>query len=329
MTFNLITKKLQKMKKLILILTFIPFFSIAQNTKTDKVLNQVNSVTEVAGNVIGIFKKKKNKPDNNSETKIDNIKSTNHNSDRIFSINTKPIDIIASVYKCTNKNFDEYTKRCVWKPTAAEISELRQSSKDDYNDWLNDPKLMLAAEARDSVLTFKQNGIDNIVITTTLSSYSLGDKTAAPGWSHIGGFLQFQTTDGKQMKLLSNKMVLPEMGSVGDTEILKIDEENIFYSVVSWEGGTASHDMQQQNIYSLNGDFLLSYITQFVSAGQQQESYEMKIDEANKLIKIVEPKIITDKKGKVIKETYKTITTYQYGNGTITEIKQPVATKKK
>lgn len=303
----------------------IPFLGFGQN-KTEKVATQVGAAAVVTAGVIGLFKKKKDK-NNTTEMQNPTKSKTSANSDDIFSVNAKPEDIVASVYKCTNKNFDEYTKRCVWKPTATEINELRQNSKDDYNDWLNDPKLMLAAEVRDSVLTFKQNGIDNVVITTTLSSYSLDDKTSAPGWSHIGGFLQFQTTDGKKMKLLKNKMVLPEIGSVGDAEILKIDAENIFYSVVSWEGGTAAHDMQQQNIYSLDGDFLLSYITQFVSAGQQQESYEMKIDETNKLIKIVEPKIIADKKGKVIKETYKTITTYQYGNGTITEMK--ISTPKK
>ena len=76
----------------------------------------------------------------------------------------------------------------------------------------------------------------------------------------------------------------------------------------------------------MDGKFLLSYVLEAMGNATQHPN-EIKIDEANKLIKIVEPRVITDKKGKVIKETYKTIETYQYGNGTITEIKQPAVKK--
>ena len=315
------------MKKLIIVLICIPFLCFSQSTKTDKVLNDVNTATTVIGNVINIFKKDKNK-DKSEPPKTNNENSASSASDGTFSVNAKPEDIVSRVYKCTYKNFDEYTRRCVWKPTAIEINKLKQNSQDEYNDWLSDPKLMFAAEVADSALTFKQNGIDNIVVATTISSYSSGDKNASPGWANMEGFIRFQTTDRRQMKILNNSLISIEMGSVGGAEILKLDEDNVFYSIFSWEGGTASHDLQQQSIYSLNGDFLLSYITNFMSAGQLQESNEMKIDEVNKLIKIVEPRITTDKKGKVKKTTYKTVQTYQYGNGTIREIKQPTTVKK-
>lgn len=319
------------MKKLILILAFIPFTSIAQNTKTDKVLNQVNSVTEVAGNVIGIFKKNKNKDntDNKTDTKSNNKNTTNTVSAGTFPVNTKPEDILSSVYKCTYKNFDEYTKRCVWKPTATEINNLKQNNQDEYNDWLSDPKLMFATEVSDSTLTFKQDGIDNIVIATSSDSYSSDDKNISFGGGGFNvGFVRFQTTDGKTMKLVSNDNIIPLNGWFSGAEVLKIDEDNIFYNVSTGEGGTAHHSVSYENIYSLDGKLLLTYIKESYQSGEFQGYSEMKIDETNKLIKIVEPHITTDKKGKVIKETYKTIETYKYGNGTITEIKQPAATAK-
>lgn len=318
---------ISKMKKSILIVILIPFLCFSQNTNTDKVVNQINSATDIANSVIGLFKKNKN-VDKKSDKKTNNKNSATITSDGTFSVNAKPEDIVANIYKCTYKNFDEYTKRCVWKPTSTEINKLRQNSQDDYNDWLSDPKLMFVAEVSDSTLTFKQNGIDNVVITTTLSTYSLDDKNTPPGWANMGGFIRFQTTDGKRMKFVSNEIVLTEMNFGGGVDILKLDEENIFYKVISWEGGTAAYSVTQENIYSLDGKFLLSYVLEAMGNATQHPN-EIKIDEANKLIKIVEPRVITDKKGKVIKETYKTIETYQYGNGTITEIKQPVATKKK
>ena len=311
------------MKKLVLLI-LIPVFSFSQNPKTEKVLNDLNTAATVVGNVLNIFKKDKNKTDNKTPNKTTAIS----NSDGKFSVNAKPEDIVASVYKCTYKKLED-DNYCVWKPTATEINKLKQSNQD--NDWLNlnDPKIMFATVVADALLTFKQNGIDNIVIATNLNSYSTDDKNVfIGGAADIVGFVRFQTTDGKRMKLASNNMVLTEMRAFGtESSILKLDENNIFYSVPSFEGGFASYSKSLNEIYSLDGKFMLSYVTAFISGGKEQESNEMQIDQANKLIKIVEPHVTTDKKGKVIKTTYKTVATYQYGNGTITEIKQPAVKK--
>ena len=79
------------MKKSILIVILIPFLCFSQNTNTDKVVNQINSATDIANSVIGLFKKKnKDNADNKTDTKSDNKTSASSASDGTFSVNAKP-----------------------------------------------------------------------------------------------------------------------------------------------------------------------------------------------------------------------------------------------
>ena len=90
------------MKKSILIVILIPFLCFSQNTNTDKVVNQINSATDIANSVIGLFKKNKN-VDKKSDKKTNNKNSAAITSDGTFSFNAKPEDIVAKLYKCTYK----------------------------------------------------------------------------------------------------------------------------------------------------------------------------------------------------------------------------------
>ncbi|WP_374330360.1 WG repeat-containing protein [Soonwooa sp.] len=64
------------MKKIILSSAFFPLLCFSQNPKTDKVINQVGSAAEVAGNVIGLFKKNKNITAENSGNKTSENKAS-------------------------------------------------------------------------------------------------------------------------------------------------------------------------------------------------------------------------------------------------------------
>ncbi len=105
------------MKKFIFISLLIPILSFSQNTKTDKVLNQVNSVSEVAGNVIGLFKKKKDKTNTTESQNTASNKTSSENP------NAKAIDfyelltkIIPDTGKPANINtLDKSSKFVKWR----------------------------------------------------------------------------------------------------------------------------------------------------------------------------------------------------------------------
>lgn len=58
------------MMKKILLLSLIPVFYLSQNTKTDKVVNQVNSAIGTAGNIIGLFKKDKSATTSSTDNSV-------------------------------------------------------------------------------------------------------------------------------------------------------------------------------------------------------------------------------------------------------------------
>ena len=64
------------MKKFILLSACIPLLCFSQNTQTEKVINQVGSAAAVAGNVIGLFKKNKNAPAENTGNKTSENKAS-------------------------------------------------------------------------------------------------------------------------------------------------------------------------------------------------------------------------------------------------------------
>ncbi len=321
------------MKKLILTLMTIPFFGFGQS-KTEKVATQVGAAAVVTAGVIGLFKKKKDKNDtsktqNTTEGKI----STNTNG--MFSVNTKPEDIISSVYKCTYKKLKtvgEEENFCVWKPTITDFDKLKQNVDEyEYKNWIESPKVMFATEI-DTILTFKQKGIDNIIIVTKSDNYS--DKEELDLGSGNKGFTRFQTTDGKQMKLVSNdKIITGYLTMMFDkTTILQIDDENIFYNVPYTEGGAGGHTEHYNNIYSLDGKYLLGYqsssdSSNYDTGGYSESKTEMKIDGINKTFKLIESSSNYNKKGKLLKSTKEIVAAYQYGNGMITEIKQTLSSK--
>lgn len=282
--------------KLILISVFIPALFFSQNPKTEKVLNDVNTAVGVAGAVIGLFKKDNNKTDNKTTATI--------NSDGTFPVNAKPEDIVAKLYKCTYKKLQEYNNKiyCVWKPTTADFSVLNQNNKDDDFKREQAPNLILATQI-DTIMTFKQNGISNIVIATAswdnpMDCFACGAYT---------GITRFQTTDGNTMKLISNNKIMIQSGAYGrpvNISILQIDDENVFYKMIN-EGSHQGESFYNGSLYDLNGNYVMD------------SDEELKIDKANKIIK----SIYYDDNGK------KKIRTYQYGNGTITEIKQPAVKK--
>lgn len=322
------------MKNFILISILVPCLCFSQ-TKTDKIINQVGVAATVAGGVIGLFKKNKN-ADNKTETKNNNKTSANTNSDGTFSVNAKPEEVVAKLYKCTYKNIDD-DNYCVWKSTNADYNILNQNNKDGGNYKAEaDPKEMFATKI-DTVLTFKQNDIDNIVMVTRSNNYNIDDKNIFISRSGgYRGFVRFQTQDGKQMKLVSNdKIVTDFMTSGGEnSRILKLDEENIFYEVPYYEGGAGGHTEHYRDFYSLDSKYLFGYQSSsdwsnFDTGGYATYETEMKIDSVNKTIKLIESSGSFNKKGKLIKSTKETIGTYKYGNGTIIEIPTPKPAVKK
>ena len=298
------------MKKLILISILVPALVFSQNTKTEKVMNDVGTAVGVAAGVIGLFKKDKSKTDNKANNKTDN-KAQNKttaitNSDGTFPVNAKPEDIVASVYKCTYKKLEQYNNGtyCVWKPTTADFNTLNQNNKDDERYYKREeaPDLILATQV-DTIMEFKQNGVSNIVIATAswdnpMDCFACGAYT---------GITRFQTTDGNTMKLISNNKIMIQSGAYGrpvNISILQIDDENVFYKMIN-EGSHQGESFYNGSLYDLNGNYVMD------------SDEELKIDKANKIIK----SIYYDDNGK------KKIRTYQYGNGTITEIKQPAVKK--
>ena len=303
------------MKKLVLLI-LIPIFCFSQNTKTDKVLNQVNTAAGVASGVIGLFKKNKNNDNTDNKTDTKGGKTSdqslkNATPDGTFPLNAKPEDILAKVLKCTNKTlktgYEEVGNFCVWK-------------KD---------KTLFATKI-DTVLNFNQNGIDNIVFTTITTETEYTDNN----WGNPG-FIRFQKTNEKEMKLVNNKdfeiaedfitMYAPE-----SLKLLKLDEDNIFYEIyyvdgVAFRGST----IMIKQFFDLNGKNLMEYEDYSNDGGGSygnggSKDTKMEIDKINKIIKLVSnEKEYVKRKLKVIKETK----TYQYGNGTITEIKQPATVK--
>lgn len=325
--------KLYIMKKLIIVLICIPFLCFSQSTKTDKVLNDVNTATTVIGNVINIFKKDKNK-DKSEPPKTNNENSASLSSDGTFSVNAKPEDIVAKLYKCTYKNLkavnDEEEKFCVWKPELKDFSKAKQNLNEDEYEYLTKNVKTFATQI-DTILTFKQKEIDNIVIVTHSADDDSYTYCQSCGYQ---GFIRFQTTDGKQMKLISNDKIVTESVSTAgqNATILQIDENNIFYNVPYYEGGAAGHTEHYDNIYSLDGKLLVNYQSSsdwsnFETGGYATSETEIKIDKVNKTIKLIESSGNYNKKGKLIKLTKETIGTYQYGNGNIIEIKQTTTAK--
>lgn len=307
----------------------IPFLGFGQS-KTEKVATQVGAAAVVTAGVIGLFKKKKDK-NNTTETQNTVKSKTPANPDGTFPINTKPEEIVAKLYKCTYKKLNTVSGEdsyCVWNPTIADFDKLRQNNEEEYKNWIKDTKITLATQI-DTVLTFKQSGIDNIVIITKSEEYS--DREELYLGSGNKGFMRFQTTDGKHMKLVSNdKLVTGFLTLMFEKpKILQLDEDNIFYDVPYTEGGAGGHTEHYDNVYSLDGKLLVNYQSSsdwsnFETGGYTTSETEMKIDNINKTIKLIESNASYNKKGKLIKSTKETIATYQYGNGNITEIKQSV-----
>lgn len=294
------------MKKLILISILVPALVFSQNTKTEKVMNDVGTAVGVAAGVIGLFKKDKNKTDNKTDGKTQNKTTAITNSDGTFPVNAKPEDIVASVYKCTYKKLEQYNNGtyCVWKPTTADFNTLNQNNKDDERYYKREeaPDLILATQV-DTIMEFKQNGVSNIVIATAswdnpMDCFACGAYT---------GISRFQTTDGKTMKLISNDKIMMESGYGGrpaDISILQIDDENVFYKMTV-DGSHHGENFYGVIVYDLNGNNVI-----------ENGVEELKINKTNKTIKLR-----TDD-GNGVKTR-----TYQYGNGTITEIKQPAVKK--
>ena len=314
-------------KKLILILMTIPFLGFGQN-KTEKVATQVGAAAVITAGVIGLFKKKKDK-NNTTEMQNPTKSKTSANPDGTFAVNAKPEDIVAKLYKCTYKKPSaDYTESyCLWKPSLEDFSKLKQNSEDgawsDYN--IN---LTLAA-AVDTVMAFRQNGIDNIVIA--VASHELNDYGGIADFHSSGaftGFIRMQNTDGKLLKLTSTDKLMLYTGSFGnngDVNILKLDDENNFYKITDSQMHQGFADTVVM-YYDLNGKAVMSY-DDHNSAGYNPDDYEdsetkMDIDKVNKTIKLIS---INQryKNEKLVKNAKETIATYQYGNGTITEIPTP------
>jgi len=329
------------MKKFILTLILVPALVFSQNTKTEKVMNDVGTAVGVAAGVIGLFKKDKSKTDNKANNKTDN-KAQNKttaitNSDGTFPVNAKPEDIVANLYKCTYKKVaypeGESQTLCIWKPTPADFTKLKQNSDAGaWTDYEKDPNLALAVEV-DTVMAFQKNGINNIVIAA--SSHELNDYGQIADYHVSGaftGFIRMQTTDGKTMKLISNdKLMLysGSFGSSGQVSLLKLDDENIFYGITDSQMHQGFEDIFV-TYYDMNGKVVIEY-DDHNSGGHNPDDYEesetkMDIDKTNKIIKLVSTNQ-RYKKEKLIKTTKQIVATYQYGNGTITEIKKPAVKK--
>ena len=204
------------------------------------------------------------------------------------------------------KSYPEEEDRilCVWKPTTTELKQ---------KDYDVNPKIMFAVVV-DTVLTFKQNGIDNTVIVTAFKDYSTDENSSFYCTDCSSkGIIRFQTTEGK-MKPISYYKLDPEANMYdggNKSAILKLDEENIFYSVPSHEeyGGGGNN---YESIFSLSGELLFSYRSNgfWGGAGERyaensSSETEMKIDKVNKTITLIENSFYTTKKGsKKTKEKY-------------------------
>jgi len=314
------------MKQLIYLILLSPFLCFSQNTKTEKALNQVNSVTEVAGNVIGLFKKKKDK---NSPPDIQKAANNKTPSNLIFPTNTNPEEIVTKLYRCTYKKLDEERTLCIWKPTIADLKIKEYDA--------NDTKIMFAVSV-DTVLTFNQNGIDNTIIVTSFGDFSTDENTNlyCADCNHSSGFIRLQPATEGKIKPVSYFKLETEMNKYSyKSSILKLDEENIFYSVPSSED-FAGGNRVYTDIFSLDGKNLVGYETSTnlgrTDGGYSMSDTEMKIDKENKIFKIINFFNRYNSKGKLV-ESKKDYSSYQYGNGTITEINQsviikPAATKK-
>ena len=99
-------------------------------------------------------------------------------------------------------------------------------------------------------------------------------------------------------------------------------------STGSPESGLITNLPGLESIFSLSGELLFSYRSNgfWGGAGERyaensSSETEMKIDKVNKTITLIENSFYTTKKGS--KKTKETVGTYQYGNGTITEIPTP------
>ena len=313
------------MKKTIL-LFLIPFLCFSQNTKTDKVINQVNTAAGVASGVIGLFKKNKNKDnaDNKADTKSNNKNTTNASSDGTFSVNAKPEDIVAKVLKCNPKNFYE-EKYCVWKPDPKDFSNINNLFEDDKERVKYLINMMpTVATKTDTVITFNKNGVNNIVLG--ISSYSTdgdGVYVDCNACSALIGIIRLQA-DGQQMKLANLEKFLIEAGGAGcqKIDILNLDDDNVFYEIkesMAYKGGERYFTARY---FDLNGNIVM----RFNDDGYCTD-YKTEIDRTNKTFKLIHNEENYNIKGKLIKSKKQIVATYQYGNGTITEIKQPVKTK--
>ena len=317
-------------KKLILILMTLPFLGFGQS-KTEKVATQVGAAAVVTAGVIGLFKKKKDK-NNTTEAQNTAKSKTTANPDGTYPVNTKPEEILFNVYKCSNyKDFEvevstnektgeiiyQKQKHCVWKPSIEDYGKIDEEQK----KFIKEQMLTFATKV-DTVMTFTQNGIKNIVIATLSSSFTNDSKLDSyHATSAITGIIRLQATDEKNIKLISNNKIMMlsgAWGKPGKISILQIDDENIFYEMSWW-------DMHQGNIdtffnyYDLSGNLVMDYQDYDNSGGFGKggsSETKMNIDKMNKIIKL------TTVEGK-----RKKTRTFQYGNGTITEIKQPVSSK--
>lgn len=317
------------MKKLILILMTLPFFGFGQS-KTEKVATQVGAAAVVTAGVIGLFKKKKDK-NSTTETQNPTKSKTSANPDGTFPINAKPEEILFNIYKCPSyKDFEvevstnektgeiifQKQKHCIWKPAIEDYGKIDEEQK----KYIKEQMITFATKV-DTVMTFTQNGVKNIIIATLSSSFT--DDSGLDSYhaaSAITGIIRLQTTDEKNMKLINNDKIMMlsgAWGKPGKISILQIDDENIFYEMSWW-------DMHQGNVdtffnyYDLNGNLVMDYQDYDNSGGfgKGSSNTKMNIDKINKTIKL------TTVEGK-----RKKTKTFQYGSGTITEIKQPVSSK--
>lgn len=309
------------MKKLILISILVPALVFSQNTKTEKVMNDVGTAVGVAAGVIGLFKKDKNKTDGKTQNKTTAIT----NSDGTFSVNAKTEDIVASVLKCTYKKFyDE--QFCIWKTEPKDFSKIETLFEDDKDriKYLTEQNSILATKI-DTVISFKKNGVSNVVLG--ISSFSTdgdGVYVDCNACSALIGIIRLQETDGQQMKLAHLEKVLIEAGGAGcqKIDVLNLDDDNVFYEIkesMAYKGGERYFTARY---FDLNGNI----VTRFDDDGYCTD-YKTEIDRTNKTFKLIHSEENYNIKGKRIKSKKETVATYQYGNGTITEIKKPAVKK--
>ncbi|MCG2792386.1 MAG: hypothetical protein L6262_02410 [Weeksellaceae bacterium] len=316
------------MKKTIYLILLLPLLCFSQNTKTNQVVDQANAAVNVANNVIGLFKKNKNK-DKTETPKTDDKTSKNNNSDGSFPEKARPEDIVRSIYKCSYKNIGD-KNYCVWKPTPQDFGKMKQNSNGTWTDM--DPNLILATEV-DTVMTFQQNGTNKMVIAT--ASHELNENGGIADYHAAGaytGFIQMQITEEKTLMPISiDKLMLysGSFGNSGEVGLLKIDDNNMFYEVTDSQMHQGVSDTGY-SYYDFSGKSVLGYWDSD-NGGFDPDNYDtsetkMEIDKINKLIKLVTVNQHYTK-GKLIKSSKETVGNYQYNNGTITKIEQPLTTK--